>query len=166
LLALSPRNAVRLELPSDDEGGPGSRYAAAARLLTDWRREDVLRLDARAAYYLSETEYPFANANRRRRDVLAAVAVEPWSARVVLPHEHTMAGPKADRLQLLEATHLNASPIWLLAREQPPELARAWALADSCAPEVEFTWRDERHRLWAINDAALAQSIQEAFSEG
>src|SRR5205823_7874702 len=153
-------------LPTDEPGQPGSRYARAARCLADWRRAGMLRTDSQAAYYLAETEYSYANTTQRRRDLLAAVAVEPWSARVVLPHEHTMAGPKADRLRLLEATHLNASPIWLLAREQPPELARAWALADSCVPEVEFTWRDERHRLWAINDAALAQSIQEAFSEG
>src|SRR5690348_6910469 len=146
LLATSAHNAVRLELPEDELGKPGSRYATAATRLHDWREQEVLKRDAQPAYYLCETEFSFANATQRRRDVLAAVAVEPWSARVALPHEHTMSAPKADRLALFRATHLTASPIWLIAREQPAELLRAWDLAESHPPTLELTWRDERHR--------------------
>jgi uncharacterized protein (DUF1015 family) len=166
LLALSPHNAVRVELPPDEAGNPGSRYAGAARCLEEWRRTGALHADARPFYYLSETEYSFANATNRRRDLLAAVAVEPWSARVALPHEHTMAAPKADRLELLKATHLNASPIWLMGREQPPELQRAWDLAESKPPLAEFTWRGESHRLWAVDDPDAIDSIQAAFAAG
>src|SRR5262249_6697721 len=126
LLAASAQNAVRLELPTDEPGHAGTRYAAAASDLSAWRSAGVLQGDPNAAYYLSETEYSFANGTLHRRDVLAALPVEPWSARVALPHEHTMAAPKADRLELLRATHLNASPIWLLARERPAALEQAW----------------------------------------
>ncbi len=113
LKSLSPHNAVHLELPSDEPGQPGSRYQLAGRRLAEWRREGVLCADAKPAYYLSETEFAYAGERvlQKRRDLLAAVGVEPWSARVALPHEHTMAGPKADRLELLRATHLNSSPI-------------------------------------------------------
>jgi uncharacterized protein (DUF1015 family) len=164
LLHASPHNAVRLELPVDDPDRPGSRYATAAMDLASWRREGVLRSDPRPAYYLSETVYAHAGSQFQRRDVLAAVAVEPWSARVALPHEHTMAAPKADRLKLLSATHLNASPVWLLAREQPPELERAWAATESRTPTLEFTWREERHRLWLIDDPELVSGLQAAFA--
>jgi uncharacterized protein (DUF1015 family) len=164
LLAASEHNVVRLELPPDEPERPGSRYAVAARYLQQWRGEGVLQPDARAAYYLSETEYSYANATVRRRDLLAAVAVEPWSARVALPHEHTMAAPKADRLELMRATHLNASPIWLLARERPPELDQAWEAAESRSPTVEFTWRQERHRLWVVDDPSLVSALQTAFA--
>jgi uncharacterized protein (DUF1015 family) len=163
LLQASPHNAVRLELPPDDAGRPGSRYAAAARYLARWRGEGALRRDARAAYYLAETSYTYASSDLRRRDLLGAVAVEPWSARVALPHEHTMPGPKVDRLELLGATHLNASPIWLLARKQPEELNRAWAAAESQPPTVEFTWRGEHHRLWLVDDTELIDAVQAAF---
>ena len=164
LLATSAHNAVRLELPADDAGAPGSRYATAAARLQQWRSEGVVRRDAQPAYYLCETEFSFANATQRRRDVLTAVAVEPWSARVALPHEHTMSGPKADRLELFRATHLTASPIWLMAREQPPELLRAWDLAESRSPTLEFTWRDERHRVWLIDDPEVVNGISAAFA--
>ena len=166
LLHASPHNVVRLELPLDDPDQPGSRYAAAARCLTGWRRDGVLRSDSNAAYYLSETAYEYAGTPLRRRDLLAAVGVEPWSARVALPHEHTMPGPKADRLELLGATHLNASPIWLLAHEQPAELERAWAATDTRSPTVEFTWRAEHHRLWLIDDSDLIAALQAGMAAG
>src|SRR6185312_9796506 len=79
LRSASPHNVVRLELPADAPEQPGSRYQLAARTLREWRDANVLRTDARAAYYLSETQYSYANATLRRRDLLAAVAVEPWS---------------------------------------------------------------------------------------
>src|ERR1051326_6001248 len=122
LEALSPYNAVYLELPRDDDGRPGSRYSAAARRLEHWRNERVLCPGSRAAYYVSETEYATAGETHRRRDLLGAVAVGPWSDRVVLPHEHTMPAPKADGLELLRSTHLNSSPIWLLYRDRLPAL--------------------------------------------
>jgi uncharacterized protein (DUF1015 family) len=165
LLKASPHNAVRLELPPDEPDQPGSRYQAAANALKSWRDEGVLRPDART-YYLAETVCSYANAALRRRDLLAAVAVEPWSRQVALPHEHTMAGPKADRLELLRATHLNSSPVWLLAREQPEALNRAWAAAESVPPSLEFTWRDEHHRLWLLHDRDLIDALQAAFAEG
>ena len=166
LLSASPHNAINLELPPDEEGKPGSRYALAAQRLEDWRRTGVLRRDRRPAYYLSETEYAHAGQTVRRRDVLAAVAVELWSAGIVLPHEHTMAGPKADRLELLSATHLNSSPIWLLYRDRMPTLDELWAKlesGESDEPTVEFTWRGEQHRLWLVDEPATALSIQLAF---
>jgi uncharacterized protein (DUF1015 family) len=81
----------------------------------------------------------------------------------VLPHEHTMAGPKADRLELLRATHLNTSPIWLLARERPPELEEAWERAESRPATAEFWWRQERHRLWILDDADLVSRLSAAL---
>ena len=164
LLAASPHNVIRLELPADAPDQPGSRYRLAAKYLREWREARVLRPDSNAAYYLSETEYTYANATTRRRDLLAAVAVEPWSARVALPHEHTMAAPKADRLELLRATHLNASPIWLLARERLPALDQAWELADTRPPDVEFAWRGETHRLWVVTDRSLIERLQAALA--
>src|SRR5947209_10906083 len=101
LQARSAYNSVHLELPSDTPGEPGSRYRRAAEQVAVWRREGALRADPRPAYYLSETAFHFGDQAYQRRDLLAALGLEPWSTGAVLPHEHTMAGPKADRLELL-----------------------------------------------------------------
>jgi uncharacterized protein (DUF1015 family) len=166
LRELSPHNAVHVELPADARGEPGSRYHLAAEQAAQWRRDDVLRSDPRPAYYLSETQFTHASETLLRRDVWAALALEPWSTGAVLPHENTMAGPKADRLELLRATRLNASPIWVLHRDPLSAVEQAWADAEGQPPSVEFTWRGERHRLWVVDDPATVEAIQAAFSAG
>ncbi|HEV7665763.1 MAG TPA: DUF1015 domain-containing protein, partial [Chloroflexota bacterium] len=166
LRALSPHNAIHVELPADEGGVPGSRYRAAAARLAQWRREGMLQQDAPPAYYLSETRFMHAGETLRRRDLLAALAAEPWASGAVLPHEHTMSGPKADRLELLRATHLNASPIWVLFRDRHEALEQAWSAAETREPTYEFSWRGEDHRLWAIDDDATLAAIQAAFAAG
>ena len=166
LRALSAHNAVHIELPLDADGQPCSRYTSAAETLARWRREGVLVPEQRPAFYLSETEYAYGGETLRRRDLLAALSVEPWSSRAVLPHEHTMAGPKADRLELMRATHLNASPIWVLHRDRLAALDAAWTAADARPPTVEFTWRGERHRVWLVDDQASLADIQAGFERG
>lgn len=163
LAAGSPHNAVRLELPAGDAE---QRYAQARQDLADWKRAGVLEPDPRPGYYLSETTFTHAGEQHTRRDLIAALEVEPWSSGAVLPHEHTMPGPKADRLELLRATHLNASPIWLMHREQPAALERAWASAGQRQPDVELEWRAEQHRLWRIDDPDAVAAIDKAFAEG
>jgi uncharacterized protein (DUF1015 family) len=166
LQASSPHNAIQIELPADRPGEPGSRYRSAAEHLSAWRSAGVISAEPRPAYYLSETTFSYDGKSVCRRDLLAALGVEPWSSGAVLPHEHTMSGPKADRLELLRATHLNASPIWVLHREALPALDQAWAEAEVSAPTVEFTWNDEGHRLWVVDDPATVASIQAAFGAG
>jgi uncharacterized protein (DUF1015 family) len=166
LQELSPQNAIYVELPMDAAARPGSRYTEAAACLTAWRREGVLRPDPRPAFYLAETTFAHAGQALRRRDLVGALAVEPWASGAVLPHEHTMPGPRADRLELLRATHLNASPIWVLHRERMPALEQAWAAAESSPPTVEFRWRAEHHRLWLVDDPATVEAIRDAFARG
>ena len=166
LRALSPNNAIYVELPMDANGESCSRYRLAAEALARWRAQRVVLPEPRPAFYLSETEYTYGGQALRRRDLLAALGVEPWSTGSVLPHEHTMAGPKADRLELMRATHLNASPIWVLHRDRPPALEAAWTAAEARTPAVEFNWRGEQHRVWIVDDDATVAAIQAAFQSG
>jgi uncharacterized protein (DUF1015 family) len=163
LAAQSPYNAVHVELPP---GPADTRYSAAAATLADWKQSGVLVPDPRPAFYLTETDFEYAGQRQSRRDLIAAVGVEPWSSGAVLPHEHTMPGPKADRLELLRSTHLTASPIWLMHREQPAALASAWSAAEQRAPDAAFAWRGEQHRLWVVDEPAVVSAIQDEFARG
>ena len=44
------------------------------------------------------------------------VRLEEWEKGVIKPHEHTLSGPKADRLDLLRATRTQVSPVYCLYR--------------------------------------------------
>jgi len=166
LLAQSPYNAVALELPSDAPAEPGSRYALAAERLAQWRRDNVLLADQRLAYYLSSTTFSHAGQTLERKDLIATIEVEQWSAGHVLPHEDTMAGPKADRLELLRSTRLTASPIWVLYRDAVPALEQAWQTAEQREPTAAFRWRGEEHRLRRIDEPSLVNPIEASFAAG
>ena len=107
-----PYNVVRLELTTASvAGGPEGRYDEAAGTLRDWRDAGVLVRDDVPAYYLHEATFPHAGGHATRREIVAAVRLEPWDRGAVLPHERTYPRAKADRLRLLAATETNLSPI-------------------------------------------------------
>ncbi len=166
LLERSARNVVRVELPEDLPGQPGSRYDAAAGTLRGWEDDGTLVRDSQPAYYLHETQFAYDGRTHRRRDLIAALELQPWAAGAILPHERTMAGPKADRMALLRAANANVSPVWVMHREPLPALEAAWQAAESGEPAADFSLDGERHRLWVVDDPATVRGIQAAFSEG
>jgi uncharacterized protein (DUF1015 family) len=125
LLAKHPANAVRLELPA----GPEPHAAAAASLAT-WLGDGTLQHRPDASVYY----YAFASAAEPDeptvQGVLAAVLLEPFGADV-RAHEHTMPGPKADRLAHLRATQTQLSPILALYFDRSERyrhvMSRAWS---------------------------------------
>ncbi|HEY4412411.1 MAG TPA: DUF1015 domain-containing protein [Gaiellaceae bacterium] len=106
-LARNPRNVVHLTLPDSEE--------QAARDLADWRASGVLVEDDEPSYWWLAQDYVGPDGVARTREgFVAALRVEPYENRVVLPHERTHAGPKEGRLRLLRATRTHLEPIFLL----------------------------------------------------
>jgi uncharacterized protein (DUF1015 family) len=124
LAARDPHNVVHLILPEGD--GP-AKYRHAGELLARWREEGVLTRDPEPAFYRLDQTFlpPGAAAGARpitRRGFLALVELVPFTERVVLPHERTLSGPKADRLELFRATRANLSPGFMLYRDPQRQL--------------------------------------------
>lgn len=110
--ALSPYNVVRLTRPGRD-------YDRASSTFEDWQREGILKADP-ASMYVHEVRFN----GKRRRDLIAAVRLQPYEDRVVLPHERTHRGPKEDRLALLRATNASLEPLWFLYEGVPAACRR------------------------------------------
>jgi uncharacterized protein (DUF1015 family) len=106
-LARSPYNVVHLTLPDSEE--------QAATDLAAWRSAGVLVEEAEPAYWWLAQRYTGPDGIERTREgFVAALRVEPYESRIVLPHERTHAGPKEGRLRLLRATRTQLEPIFLL----------------------------------------------------
>jgi uncharacterized protein (DUF1015 family) len=156
-----PQNVVRLELP---RGESDARYAEAARLLDIWKGEGILRPDPRPSFYVYEQQFrlpgaPVGARTYSRRGFFAAVRLEPFERRVILPHERTLAGPKQDRLKLMRATRTQTSPIFGLFRDVD---GGARAILDSAAsvpPEVDTRTPEGAHRLWRLTDPAAVAGL-------
>ena len=154
LEASDPHNVVRLILPRDADGDPGSAYRAAAGLLARWREEGVLVADDTPALYV----YEMAEGDARTRGLVGAVGLTPPEAGIVLPHENTMAGPVADRLALTEATQANLEPIYLVY-SGGGAASQAVAAADAAEPLVETTVGGITHRVWALTDPETLHAV-------
>jgi uncharacterized protein (DUF1015 family) len=117
LLARHPRNAVRLELSA--EAAP---HRAAAEALAAWQADGTLSIRSRAAFYGYRYQAVDSTEAAAVRGILARVRLEPWGPGI-RPHEHTMPGPKADRLGLLRATQTQLSPILVLYTDRSARYA-------------------------------------------
>jgi uncharacterized protein (DUF1015 family) len=169
-----PHNVVRLELTTASvAGGPEGRYEDAAATLRSWRDEGVLVREDAPAYYLHEATFPHAGGQATRREVIAAVRVEPWDRRVVLPHERTYPRAKADRLRLLAATETNLSPILVFfqrgeaaARQRKDAVDAAWAWTAERPPDAAGTDADGvGHRLWVLGEPTLVEGLRAYFAD-
>jgi uncharacterized protein (DUF1015 family) len=145
LAARDPHNIVRLILP---EGEGDAKYANAANLLAEWRDAGVLFRDNEAAFYRYDQSFlpPDGGKIIVRRGFLALVRLVPLSARIVLPHERTLTGPKEDRLKLFRATRANLSPGFMLYRDPRSELDGPLSSAKAIA---EFSTPDGVHHALA-----------------
>ena len=124
LLARDAHNAVRLELPRGEDP-----HRAATEALAAWLADGTLGRRPEASVYY----YAFASAEMPDeptvQGVLARVLLEPYGTDV-RAHEHTMPGPKADRLEHLRVTRTQFSPILAIYFDASERyrhvMSRAW----------------------------------------
>jgi uncharacterized protein (DUF1015 family) len=163
----SPYNVVRLEegerKPTDNS--QDNRYTRAAATLKQWIEKRVLIQDAKPAYYLISHAFPFEGAQRQRLGLMAAVRLEEYDKRVVLPHEFTQRAAKEDRLALMQTCHTNFSHIMLLYRDKERELAPVFQKAMASPPAVSFSDDEGNdYALWLIDDPSAVKQIQSSFA--
>src|SRR2546427_10070699 len=95
--------------------------------------------------YVHEVEFE----GRVRRDLIASLRLQPYSDRIVLPHERTHRGPKEDRLALLRATRVSLEPLWFLYEGAGTGLPAVGGRAGGGAPGGSLPGPEGAgHRLW------------------
>ncbi|MGH7763413.1 MAG: DUF1015 family protein [Candidatus Dormibacteraceae bacterium] len=151
---LSPYNVVRLTRP-------GSDYLAAHLTFDQWMAVGILQADP-PSMYVHEVEF----GGRRRRDLIAALRLQPYEDRVVLPHERTHRGPKEDRLALLRATNASLEPLWFIYEGRGSGLAAVIEVVAARSPAVSLVGPEgTHHRLWVISDPILHAAVHADFAK-
>jgi uncharacterized protein (DUF1015 family) len=151
--ALSPHNIIRLIRP-------GADYARAASTLDDWLADGTLHEDEPSMYV---HEVDLADG-RTRRDLIAALRLEPYDRGIVLPHERTHRGPKEDRLALMRATHASLEPLWFVYDGTGTDLPRLLDNAVNRPADRVFVDSDGlQQRLWIAPAGAWTDSVSAAM---
>ncbi len=128
-LARSPYNVLHLTLGEEYESDTANdnRFTRAAALLRQWRRTGVLVPEAVPALYLYQQDFTLYGETLTRTGFITLVRLEEYHTGVILPHEHTFAGPKADLFRLWSACRANLSQIFVLYHDASRRL-------ESCFP--------------------------------
>jgi len=160
LYAMSPANIVRVSYPKDE---PDDKYARARATLDRWLAEGVWEREATPAVYPYHQTYRVDGHEVTRVGLVALGQVTDYTRGEVLPHERTHAGPKHDRMRLLEATGADTGLLFMLVAD--PSGALLEASTPSGEPLAEARdLKGERHRLWRVTDAAAIARVQQALA--
>lgn len=169
--AADPHNLIAVEKgrTSPQDTPQNNVYTRAAAALNGWIAENAVKQDPAPAFYAYTQEFtvPGSSTRQTRRGFIGAGQLEDYANNVVFRHEHTLSGPKADRLELLRHTHTHTGQLFMLYSDPQK-------LVDKILGEVEAGEKpvtellDEygvTHRLWMIADPARVEAIQKAMAE-
>jgi len=169
--AADPHNLIVVEkgraYPGDTP--QNNVYTRAATALNDWIRNKVVVQDLEPVFYAYTQEYtvPGTEERRTRQGFIGAGKLEEYSAGVVFRHEHTLSGPKADRLELLRHTKTHTGQLFMLYSDAEKRIDTILVEVESAAaPATEM--RDEYgvvHRLWVIAEPQRVAAIQKAMEQ-
>lgn len=157
LASLSPRNIVHVDYPLESDGP--DRYRSAAATLDEWRTDGTIIVDQTECFYLYRMQ--FTDDVGDKRNTVGVVGGLGLQDSDVLPHEQTTPKAQSDRLDLLEATGVNLSPIWGLSLS-----AGLTSVLDAPGhPLAEVVdWSGVRHRLERVDDPGRLREISEHLS--
>jgi uncharacterized protein (DUF1015 family) len=168
--AADPHNLITVEKGRvyPDDSPQNNVYTRAAAALESWIRENVVVEDPVPSFYAYAQEYvvPGTGEQRTRRGFIGAGKLEDYAAGVVFRHEHTLSGPKADRLELLRNTRTHTGQLFMLYSDPQQRIDAILKDTESAPPLT--TLRDEYgvvHRLRAISDHDRITAIKAAMEE-
>jgi uncharacterized protein (DUF1015 family) len=169
--AADPHNLIAIEKgrTNQHDAPDNNAYTRAAASLNSWIGERVIQQDPTPSFYAYSQEFtvPGTELRRTRRGFVGLGKLEDYSAEVIFRHEHTLSGPKADRLELLRHTRTHTGQLFMLYAD--PHLQVDGLLREVVASAPPVTQLSDEygvtHRLWLISEPHRIQSIENAMAQ-
>jgi len=157
--ALRARHAHNIVRVTNPEGDEDDRYWRAARTLQSWVADGSLGREDEPSIYLHRHSYELGDDRYARTGVWVLLKLEPFDAGIVLPHERTMSGPKADRLALMRACQAQLSPVFFICSDPHGEVGKLLGRVASEEPSdvAEFP-QGHDHQVWQV---ARCETVEE-----
>ncbi len=165
LYAKSPANVVRVILTKDSEGP--NKYEVAQKYLDTWKKDGSVERDVEPQLYVYHQTYTLDDGRTlTRKGYIAARRLESFDTGRIRPHEHTFAGPKADRMHLIKATQTNLSPIFGIYGDPGKKVLNLLENAPGKKLLIDITTDDgNRHQVWGVSDTAILKQVDEGMQD-
>lgn len=161
-----PNNFVRVELnkikPSDTS--KDSRYTRSKKLFRSWLGSGILVPDEKEAIYVYSEIHRQGRKQVERLGFISLIELD-MTGKKILPHEHTLAAPKLDRLDLMREVKANLSPIFVLYDDESNKVFKVMKRAVRKRPFIDIVFDNVRHKLWKITDAGDLAVIKNALRD-
>lgn len=165
-LQRSEYNVVRIikgpTFPADTRND--NQYTRAAKFWEEWIEERFFVREAGPAIYPYFQEFTVDGKTYTRKGVIALVDLSDKKL-AVRAHEHTLTGPKADRLKLMRATEANDGQIFMLYNDAQMAINNYIDSAVMGSAPVMSVKDDfgATHKLFRITSPGLVRDISEVF---
>ena len=141
-----------------------NQYTRASKFLNEWIDSGALKQDTDEAVYAYVQNFEIDQQEFCRSGFIALGKLTEFGEGVQ-PHEKTLAGPKADRLNLMRATATQFGQIFMIYDD--PEKTVDAVIATSAEKPALIDFADDdgvRHRLFSIDSQDDISAIQKTMS--
>lgn len=151
--------------PSDAESDNDNVYTRAAAYLQQAIADGALIQENDDAIYVYVQDFEIAGQSYERAGIIALGGLTPFGEGVQ-PHEKTLEGPKADRLNLTRATACQLGQIFMLY-DDPTNVDRT-IIAEALKTDAVIDMTDDeqaRHRLFVIDQPELIKAFADMMAD-
>jgi uncharacterized protein (DUF1015 family) len=151
----NPYNIIRADkgIKYPDDTPNNNVYTRAADFLKKAIRDRALVYESGDALYGYVQDFHIAERAYERSGIIALGRLKPFG-KEVRPHEKTLEGPKADRLNLTRATAAQLGQIFMLYEDREKTAEQIIRQAMKTAPVLDFIDIEQvRHRLYVIRQS-------------
>jgi uncharacterized protein (DUF1015 family) len=159
-------NVVRITKGREhpDDTATDNVYTRARDYYHTWLDAGYLLRDPAPAFYVYHQTFTLPDGTElTRRAFIAALELVEFAEGIVLPHERTLSGPKADRLNLLRATDANFGQIFMLYPDAENRINDIFDVAiagrEPDADVREMFEQDVRQQLWVVTDPEVTAQV-------
>jgi uncharacterized protein (DUF1015 family) len=163
---LHPYNIVRLIQGQkfEDDMADHNVYTRARDFYQIWRDAGYLLRDAAPAFYVYRQTFGLPDGTQLTRQAfIGALELAEFSQGIVLPHERTLSGPKADRLNLMRATAFDFELIFMLYPDPANHINALFDMAIGSKPAdidlTELLEKDVRQQVWVVADPEAVAAV-------
>jgi len=161
-----PNNVVRIiqGKQTSDDNEDGNVYTRAQIDYKAWTSSGLLQADETPAIYVYTQTFDVQTPNgvqrKSRQGIVCLVEIQRLGEGGIFPHEHTMPGPKKDRLELMR--HCEAAFGQIFSLFSDPDFHVRSVLEPHVGGEPLFQFDDAdgvNHAFWRVDDNAAVERV-------
>ena len=166
----SQYNSIRFVLGKEEPGDNDDRnkYTRANDTFQLFLKKGILIKDDEPAIYAYDQDYIHPDTGKvvTRKCFIGALKLHEYEENIVYPHEHTLSGPKDDRLNLTRAMEANTGLVLMFYRDNEFTVQKILEENTKSAPMFDAVDHfDTHHKIWKITDRNAILSIQKAMDK-